>query len=163
MRQRLARRGLVDHRRQYHEAVDPDLLGVDGIAAGQRRRVLGDAGEDGHAALHRIDGELEDLALLVSLERAVLAHRAQHNEAVHAGAQEPLDMRRRGREIDGLVRLEVSGDRRVHTLPLRHGLPFFDLVLRPAERCHSRPGQSIRAAEGAALTFRSSQRLSVAD
>jgi hypothetical protein len=50
---------------------------------------------------------------------------------VHAGAQEPLDMGGCGREIDGLVRLEVGGDGRVHALPLRHGLPFFRLGFEP--------------------------------
>ena len=39
---RLARVGLVDHRRQDHQAVDADLLGIGGEPAGQRRRVLGD-------------------------------------------------------------------------------------------------------------------------
>ena len=143
MRQRPARRGLVDHRRQYHEAVDPDLLGVDGIAAGQRRGVLATLARTGTRPFTVSTASLRTWRFSSASSEQFSPTVPSTMKPCMPARRSRFDMRCRGREIDGLVRLEVSGDRRVHTLPLRHGLPFFDLVLRPAERCHSRPGQSI--------------------
>src|SRR5690606_37320839 len=57
--------------------------------------------------------------------RAVLAQRPDHDDAVAAGADLALDLRRGGLVIDAFVLVELRRDRRENTGPARHGpLPF---------------------------------------
>ena len=117
MGDRLARVGLVDHRRQDHQAVDADLLCIGGEPARQRCRILGDAGQDRHSPADVLDRRTQDLELLCVLERAVLADGAQHDQPVDAGLDHLVDVGHRRRQIQRLVGLKLSRGRRKHPLP----------------------------------------------
>ncbi len=140
---RLARVGLVDHRRQDHQAVDADPLRVGREPARQRGRALGDAAQDGHAPGDVLDRRTQDLELLFVLERAVLADRAQHDQPVDAGVDHLVEVGHRGRNIQRLVGLKLGRGRRKHTLPQRthllapHPLTILDCAVSALVRDRS--------------------------
>ena len=114
---RLARVGLVNHRRQDHQAVDTELLCVRREPARERGRILGDPAQDRHPPADMLDRRTQDFELFFVQERAVLADRAQHDQPVDAGLDHLADMGHRRRKIERLVRLKLSRGRRKHTLP----------------------------------------------
>ncbi len=110
MLQRLAGIRLIDHARQYHQAVDADLLRVLGILAGERSGEFGNAGDDRHLATRHFLGGREDGTLLFRQQRAVLAASPQHDQAIHAGLQQVLDRLLGGLHVDAVIGIELRGD-----------------------------------------------------
>ena len=94
---RLARVGLVDHRRQDHQAVDADPLRIGREPARQRGRALGDAAQHRDPPGDVLDRRTQDLELLGVLQRAVLADRAQHDQPVDARFDHLVEMGHRRR------------------------------------------------------------------
>ena len=84
MREGLALVGLVDHGGQHHQAVEPDIFGVAGEAAGERGSVLGHAGQHGNAPAHRLFHLAQEGELLLIFEGGILAHGAEEDHAVDA-------------------------------------------------------------------------------
>ena len=118
MSDRLARVGLVNHRRQDHQAVDADLLRIRREPASERGRVLGDAAQHRHSpGRHARPSHASTSSFSSYIERAVLADRAQHDQPVDARVDHLVDMGHRRRDIKRLVRLKLSRGRRKHPLP----------------------------------------------
>src|SRR3546814_19765625 len=78
---------------------------------------LGDAGDDRHPAGRRFYRRRHHAALLLGRERAVLAHGAEHHEAVDASTDQPLQVRRRRLQVDRRVGGELGRRRGTHALP----------------------------------------------
>ena len=117
MSDRLARIGLVDHGRQDHQAHDPDPMGVGRELAGPRGRALGDAGQNGDLSRDMVDRGAEDFQLLRVFERAILANRAQHDQAVNARLDHPIDVGQGRGDVQRLVGLELGRRCRKDPLP----------------------------------------------
>ena len=119
---RLAGIGFVDHGRQHHQAVQPDLLGIGREPAGLGRGAFGHTGEDRHAAGHVLDGGFQDFELLLIFQRAVLADGAEHDDAVDARLEHGFQVFASGRQIETQIGQEVGRRRGVHAVPInRHG------------------------------------------
>ena len=115
---RLAGVGLVDHRRQHHQAVDAQPLGVGGEPAGERGGALGHAVSTGTRPADMLDRRLQDLELLAVLQRAVLADGAQHDQPVDPGLDHGVEVSQRRRQVERLVGMKLGRRRGEDTLPV---------------------------------------------
>jgi hypothetical protein len=94
--------------RQYHQSVDPQLLGVGGEPASQGCATLGDSRKDGNLSPDLLASGSQDLQLFGIFESTVFPDRPQHNQAVDASPQQSFDMLGRGVEIEGLIVVELG-------------------------------------------------------
>ena len=117
MNDRLSRVGLVDHRRQHHEPLHAEALGIGRELASPRRGALGDAGQHGDSPGHMVDRRPENLQLLRVFQRAVLADRSQHDQSVNPGVDHPIEVVQSRRDIQRLVGLKLGRGRREDPLP----------------------------------------------
>ena len=116
---RLAPVGLVDHGRQHHQPVHAEALGIAREAAGQRGGVFGDARKHGDAPGHRASHRLQHGELFAVLERRILAHAAQQDHSVNAGADQQVEMLRGGLQIERLVGMELCRQGGEYASPVR--------------------------------------------
>ena len=110
MRDGLALVRLVDHAGQHHQPVDPELLDIARVAAGERGGVLGDAGQHRNAAADDAEHLADDRELLRVLQRGVLADGAEQNDAVNAGLDHRFEVPRGGCDVEGLVVAKLRGE-----------------------------------------------------
>ena len=127
-------RGLVDHGRHEHHAVDAELLQVAGVAHRLGQAGFGDAAEHLHTASDHAEHGLHDLALLDGGHRLVLTQRSEEHEAGDAAADQDVHMGGGSLEVERTVLVQLRGDggedtgpKRLHvgnSIPgnLRHGL-----------------------------------------
>src|SRR6185312_7363352 len=84
----------------------------------KRRGAFRHPAQDRHPAGHLLDGREEEINLLRVLQRAVFAHRTEHDEPVDPRLDHPFDVAERGRNVQRLVRSELCGCRREHASPV---------------------------------------------
>jgi hypothetical protein len=73
----------IDHRRQQHQRIDADLLGIAGIFDCAVGGELGHAGDQRYAPANGFDGALEHRTLLIGFERIIFAAGAKKDEPIH--------------------------------------------------------------------------------
>ena len=113
----LGARRHVDHRRQHHQTVDPDALGVAGVGHGTRGGELRDPGNERHPPADGLDRALEHGALLLGGEGVVLPDGAEQHHAVNPVAHQRR-LHGRGRcGVEREVGAELGGGRRKDSGP----------------------------------------------
>ena len=109
-RERFVAVAFVEHPGQEHEAVGPELLHVARVADGLGGACLGDAAQNGDAAIHRGDHRGHDAPLFLREHRLIFAERAEKNDAGDAAGKEDFSMACRRIEIDRPVAFHLRGD-----------------------------------------------------
>ena len=113
----LGARRHVYHRRQHHQAVDADALGIARVGHRAARRQLRDTGDERHLAPDCADGRRENRALLLCGEGVVFPHGAQQHQAVNAVAHQGRQHCAGRLQIDREIGAELCGSRRKDSGP----------------------------------------------